>query len=264
MDGVIDASWDAAPWTDEFIDISGPDFPKPRHVTRAKMLWDDEFLYIAAWLDEPRVWATYTERDSIIFHENDFEVFLDPKGTGEDYLELEINALGTVWDLRLPWPYRAGGDPDNGFCYHGLLSGVHVDGPINEPIPSCTGWSVTLGLPFADIQNQNGTPAPEEGDVWRINFSRVQWLLDDKLKKVPDRPEDNWVWTPQWAIDMHRPELWGYLHFCGSEAPEALPLDPFWPEREQLSRAWYATPKGKMTTEHLQMDERSVILPRKI
>jgi hypothetical protein len=43
---------------------------------------------------------------SIIFHDNDFEVFIDPDGDNWMYYELEVNARGQVWDLQLIRPYR--------------------------------------------------------------------------------------------------------------------------------------------------------------
>ncbi len=52
----------------------------PRFRTRAKVLWDENYLYIAAELEEPHVWATLTNHDfAVIFHDPDFEVFIDPK-----------------------------------------------------------------------------------------------------------------------------------------------------------------------------------------
>src|SRR5262245_3941728 len=93
IDGDLkDAAWEAAPWTDAFVDIEGDKKPKPLFRTRAKMLWDDEALYIAAELEEPHVWATFTEHDSIIFYDNDFEVFLEPDNDNHMYGELELNA----------------------------------------------------------------------------------------------------------------------------------------------------------------------------
>src|SRR5580704_3640106 len=110
VDGKLnDAAWKRAPWSDWFIDIRGPSLPKPRFRTRVKMLWDDNYFYVAAELAEPDVWATLTEHDSVIFHDNDFEVFLNPSGDGRNYFEFEINALNTGWDLFLPKPYREGG-----------------------------------------------------------------------------------------------------------------------------------------------------------
>ena len=60
---------------------------------RAKMLWDDD--YVGALSEEPHIWATLTERDSVIFHDNDCEVFIDPDADNHQHYEIEINALNT-------------------------------------------------------------------------------------------------------------------------------------------------------------------------
>ncbi len=106
IDGKPDEpAWAAAPWTADFIDIQGAGKPKPRFRTRAKLLWDEEYLYIAAELEESHVWATLTNHDAVIFQDPDFEVFIDPDGDTHQYYEFEINALNTGWDLRLDKPY---------------------------------------------------------------------------------------------------------------------------------------------------------------
>src|SRR5688572_1733149 len=71
-----DPQWAAVPWTEDFVDIQGDARPRPRFRTRAKICWDDAHLYIAAEMEEPHVWATLTRRDSVIFHDNDFEIFI--------------------------------------------------------------------------------------------------------------------------------------------------------------------------------------------
>lgn len=110
IDGRLDdVSWQAAPWTDDFIDIEGGARPRPRFRTRVKMLWDDTYLYVGAAIEEPHVWATLTRHDSVIFHDNDFEVFIDPNGDNHEYAEFEMNAHNTTWDLLLTRPYRDGG-----------------------------------------------------------------------------------------------------------------------------------------------------------
>lgn len=102
IDGKLnEEDWQNATWTEDFADIEGYHKPKPLHRTRAKILWDDDYLYIGAELEEPHIWATYTEDETVIFHENNFEVFIDPNGDTHNYYELEINALGTKWDLML-------------------------------------------------------------------------------------------------------------------------------------------------------------------
>src|SRR5262249_32364901 len=134
VDGRLDEpAWKAVPWTDDFVDIEGTRRPRPRFRTRAKMLWDDRRFYIAAELEEPHFWATLTEHDSVIFRDNDFEVFLDPDGDNHNYAELELNALNTTWDLRLPKPYKDGGHADDRWEIRGLRTAVHVDGTLNDP-----------------------------------------------------------------------------------------------------------------------------------
>ena len=223
IDGRLDeALWQAAPWTDDFVDIEGDRKPKPRFRTRAKMLWDNEHFYISAESDEPHVWGTLIEHDAVIFQDNDFEVFIDPNGDNHEYYELEINALNTTWDLFLPRPYKDGGKADNGWEIPGLKSAVHIRGTLNDPTDRDTGWSVEVAIPWKVIGKQAQRPAPpNHGDQWRVNFSRVEWqheVVAGKYCKIPERREDNWVWSPQGIIDMHRPERWGFVQFS-QEAP---------------------------------------------
>jgi hypothetical protein len=181
-----------------------------------KMLWDDTYLYVGAELSEPNVWATLTEHDAVILHDNDFEVFLNPTADGLRYFEFEINALNTGWDLFLPKPYRQGGKADNGWEIPGLLTAVSVDGTLNNPADRDRGWSVEMAFPWAAFTSRSGVGRPKEGDEWRANFSRVEWRVREaggKTDKIPGMPEDNWVWSPQGIINMHVPERWGFVRF---------------------------------------------------
>jgi hypothetical protein len=235
-----DPAWELAPWTEDFVDILGEAGPHPRFRTRAKMLWSREYLYIAAELEEPHVWATLTEHDSVIFHDNDFEVFLDPDGDNHLYAEFEINALNTSWDLLLVRPYRDGGPPVDGFELAGVRTAVHVDGTLNDATDTDRGWTVEIAIPFKALRQIAGTRCPPEAaDVWRINFSRVEWqtdIVNGKYVKRPNTPEDNWVWSPQGVVDMHQPEHWGLLQFV-SDVPLPQPKLP--PEPAALMRLYH-------------------------
>jgi hypothetical protein len=229
IDGMLEEpAWMGVPWTDEFVDILGEAGPAPRHFTRAKLLWDDAFLYVAALLEEPDVWGTLTERDAVIYHDNDFEVFIDPDGDNHAYYELEINALGTVWDLLLVRPYRDGGPAVDAWDIRGLRAAVHVDGTLNDPTDTDDGWSVEIAIPWDVLAECAGRPAPPaSGDVWRLNFSRVEWRSEKRggrhvklLDPGTDHPlpEDNWVWSPQGLVAMHYPEMWGLVRFSDERA----------------------------------------------
>jgi len=225
IDGKLDdPAWQAAPWSDEFVDIQGTDALRPRFRTRAKMLWDDNYFYVAAELDEPDIWGTLTERDSVIFRDNDFELFIDPDGDTHNYYELEVNVLGTPWDLLLTQPYRDGGSAIHGWDIAGLKVGVNVRGTLNHPGDRDEAWTVEIAMPWKALaEAAPGRRAPKAGDQWRVNFSRVEWLIDIKDGAYAKRldastgkslPEDNWVWSPQGAINMHMPERWGYVQFA--------------------------------------------------
>jgi len=218
-----DPAWQIAPWSDLFVDIEGDQRPRPRHETKMRMGWNEEGLHIQAWMEEPHLWATLTEHDSVIFQDNDFEVFLDPDGDSELYAELELNALNTTWDLLLVKPYRDGGPAINGWEIKGLRTAVALDGTLNDPSDEDRGWACEILLPWPALKEISRVACPPAvGDEWRINFSRVQWdltVVDGRYQKVPGRSEHNWVWSPQGVVDMHQPERWGYLFFGGPVSP---------------------------------------------
>lgn len=214
---VDDPLWELAPWSDDFVDIEGDLKPMPRFRTRVKMLWNDRFFYCAADIEEPHVWATLSERDSIIFNDNDFEVFIDPDGDTELYAELEINALNTVWDLLLVKPYRVGGPAIHGWDIRGLCTAVSVQGTLNDPTDVDHGWRVEIAIPWAALNeiSKQDLP-PQHGQSMRVNFSRVEWdieIRDGQYVKIPHHAEHNWVWSPQGVVDMHQPEQWGIVNF---------------------------------------------------
>lgn len=231
VDGRLDEpAWQNAQETENFVDIEGAAQPAPRWATNVRMLYDSKYFYFAARMEEPHVWAKLTERDAVIYHDNDFEIFIDPDGDNHLYYELEINALGTEWDLMLIRPYRDGGPAINAWDIQGLQTGVHVDGTLNDPSDIDTGWSVEIAIPWDVLSQAAGrTTPPEPGDIWRVNFSRVQWRTtfeDRTYEKIVDPetghtlPENNWVWSPQGLIAMHYPEMWGEVMFAGGEVAE--------------------------------------------
>jgi Carbohydrate family 9 binding domain-like/HNH endonuclease len=273
-------AWQAAPWTADFVDIEGDKKPLPRFRTRAKMLWDENYFYIAAEMEEPHVWGTLTEHDSVIFYDNDFEVFIDPDGDNHDYGELEINALNTTWDLRLPKPYRNGGPAIDAWEIEGMKTAVSVQGTLNNASDTDTAWCVEMALPWDALASLQGGACPVDGQQWRVNFSRVEWdieIIDGAYHKIPNRPEHNWVWSPQGVIDMHRPEFWGYVQFSKMRAGTGtvpFQLAPEWATRcalmavyeaqkearEASPTTWYArqtAPTGRVLT--VQADSRLMV-----
>jgi hypothetical protein len=221
IDGKLDdPAWKSAPWTSDFVDILGSAKPHPRFRTRIKMLWDDDYLYVAADLQEPDVKAALTQHDSVIFQDNDFELFLKPLPDAAGYFEFEINALNTSWDLYLNKPYNQGGRADNSWDIPGLKTAVAIHGTLNQSADKDRGWTVEIAIPWSAYTSRQPVPRPQPGSEWRANFSRVEWPkgIDGHApsSNLPNQHlEDNWVWSPQGVINMHVPEKWGYLRFRG-------------------------------------------------
>ncbi|KAG1668749.1 hypothetical protein FOA52_014295 [Chlamydomonas sp. UWO 241] len=249
IDGRMDdPAWEAAPWSEAFSDINGPEKLVPRHATRMKMLWDDQYLYIGLWNDEPHPWANLTLHDSIIYKDNAVEVFIDPDSDNHNYYEVEVNALGTMWDLFLTKPYRDGaavlhnwetleparptmadgpiGSDGRPTGWRPMRHAVWVDGALNDGSGgNSKGWGVEMAIPWSVLGMASFRPSPPApGDQWRVQFSRVQWIVRWDVRarvyvKAPPQQEATWyVWTPQHEDQMHKPEVWGYVQFSSAPA----------------------------------------------
>lgn len=252
LDGCLDKPfWEDAPFTDDFLDIEGSHMAPPRFRTKAKMLWDDENLYVGAVLEGEEIWGNITKRDDVIFLDNDFEIFIDPDSDTQQYYEFEMNVLNTVWDLFLPVAYRDGGSGLNGYDIHGLRTAVHVDGAINDPSANSHFWSVEVVIPFAAITECLAEKrTPRAGEYYRMNFSRVQWKVDVEENRFQKRlnpdtgkplPEDNWVWAPTGVINIHYPELWAFVFFADENTPAegySIPDDEY--RKWELRKLYYA------------------------
>ncbi len=260
-DGRLDKDfWADAEFTNDFRDIldidakTGKPLPPPRFRTRAKMLWDDDYLYIGAELEGDEIWAYVTERDDVIFRDNDFEIFIDTNSGTHEYYEFEMNALNTVWDLLLTKPYRDGGSALNAWDIQGLITAVHIDGELNNPSAKNVKWSCEVAMPMQVLkQNIKHGQTPCPGNYWRIDFSRVQWnvdVIDGKYVKRKDAngnnlPEDNWIWSPIGVINMHYPEKWGFLFFTENGEHYDIPEIEY--KKWELRKLYYA--------EHAYYDE---------
>jgi hypothetical protein len=207
VDGKLDdAAWQAAPWTADFVDIVGGNtHPQPPPLrTRAKLLWDERFLYVAAEMQETDVHAEMKQRDMPLFREGAFEVFLDPDADGRDYLELEVNAIGTIFDLVMDKPYRDGGRADDSFDVEGVQVAVHVDGTLDDRSDRDRGWTAELAIPWSSLKHIGVNGPPRSGNRWKIEMGRSPGREGGRFS----------TWRPHGRGDMHMPEMWGYLEFA--------------------------------------------------
>ncbi|MCL7989133.1 carbohydrate-binding family 9-like protein [Sphingobacterium sp. lm-10] len=225
-----EVQWSGIPWSTAFIDIEGADKPAPAYNTKFKMMYDDAHLYIYAKLEEPHVWGNITKYDDIIYHNNDFEVFIKPDIHHDHYYELEVNALNTIFDLAMVKPYRYGGKALIHWDMKGLKSAVHTEGTLNDSSDEDQFWSIEMAIPFSALHSFGSGNTPSLSSYWLFNFSRVQWqhsVVADTYERKSENgkvlPEDNWVWSPIGLVNMHYPERWGYIQFVDTLGNAALP-----------------------------------------
>jgi hypothetical protein len=126
---------------------------------------------------------------------------------------------------------------------------VHIDGVLNRPGAANRMWSVEVAMPWSSLREcaAEGRP-PAPGEFWRVNFSRVEWRVetaDGKYRKVINPgtgkpyPEDNWVWSPMGLINMHYPELWGYVVFADGNGPHSFELPADERVKWELRKLYY-------------------------
>ncbi len=247
IDGRLDEScWQLAPRSPRFADlVSGG---RAIHDTRAAVLWDDANLYVGFWIEEPLVAATLSERDALVWTENDVEVFI----AGRDaYYEFEINALGTIYEVAFVWQdaYERDGydklpefNPEApgkrawdgvgfkhprglrwGFWNYdlpGLQSAVWVDGTLNDNSDRDRGWTVELAMPWQSLawlaSGDGRAVPPRDGDVWRMDFSR----FNQYKEAPPSEDSSGWTWNPHGVWDSHVPECFAAIRFSSQSVSD--------------------------------------------
>jgi len=246
VDGDLkDAAWQDAPWTSDFVQLFKDDHRPPPSRTRMKMMWDDTYFYFGAEMEEKHLRADFTTRDTVICLENDFEIFIDPNGDNHEYLEFEMNAFQTVWDLILTKAYRDGGEPVSSYDIDGLLTGVKVYGTLNNATDIDTGWTCEVAIPWkAFEQYAHRSIPPKTNEQWRVNFLRVQYEPEIANQQYKKRsfPPDNLAWSPHRTTNMHDPETFGIVQF-NKDKNQRLIKDESLPARGILMQLYYAQKK---------------------
>lgn len=248
IDGDIQKTeWQNAQWSKRFADmVTGA---AGIYNTQAAILWNDTHIYFAFKAEEPFVEAYQTEPDSIVFLENDLEIFIDG---GDCYYELEVNAANTVYEVMFIWKdaytkgskfdipqfdvhsnnaYTFGGDYDRSgasfwkgthrrgirwaftnYDLPGLQTAVQVDGTLNDNSDIDKGWSLEIAIPWSGLALlANGrTIPPTNGDIWTMFLGRFQKLMVGG-KEV--QPHPAMALNSHGIYDTHMPDKWSRIAF---------------------------------------------------
>ncbi len=179
---------------------------KPATATRARLLWDDQYLYFAADMDDADLYADVKDFNGITWENDVFELFFKPAADKLTYYEFQVNAANTRLELFLP-SRGAGGyrrfAPTTKF---GVESEVKLRGTLNKWEDRDEGWSVEGRIPWTAFKASGGKP--KAGDAWKFALCRYDYSV------ALEKPELSST-APLTLPDFHRYEDYGDLKFVG-------------------------------------------------
>jgi hypothetical protein len=201
IDGKVDAKeWAAASAPMEFI------FPwesqtGAKQKTLARLLWDDENLYVAYECEDTDIVAQFTERDAWVYRDDTVEIFLNVRPTQiVAYYAIEINVRGALMDyFCADAQYYI-----KRFQMEGVKSGIQVDGTINQRDDKDRGWSLELAIPWVNFADM--TKVPQPGTVFTAILNRWDGVEPNRRLSVWVDPKLNWP-------HPHAPANFGQLVF---------------------------------------------------
>jgi len=197
IDGDLsDAVWNAAPSVELVGSLRGE---RPPLRTTAKLLYDDEHLYVAFDAEDPDVWGTLMNRDDPIYGQEVVEIFIDANADGRTYNELEVSPNNVIFDAYFP-ARRQGMDLS---WDSKMESAVTVQGTLNDDSDRDEGWRVEMRIPFATLAEVPRPPQP--GDRWRFNLYRLD--LPDRKRQMGQ------AFSPLQVPDFHHLPRFGWLVF---------------------------------------------------
>jgi hypothetical protein len=181
---------------------------KARSQTTARLLWDDDYLYYSADMEDADLYATVTERNGMTWNDDVFELFFKPAADKLGYYEFQVNAAGTELEMFLP-SRGAGGYPRFAPLSNlGMESAVRLDGTLNKWEDKDTGWTVEGRIPWTAFKGTGGKP--KAGDKWHFALCRYDYSV------TLDHPELSST-APLTVPDFHHYEDYGELTFVGPE-----------------------------------------------
>ena len=183
----------------------------PKVNTRAMLLWDADYLYFRAEMEDTDLYSYGTRHQDFLWNGDVFELFFKPAEDKPAYYEFEVNP-GNV-DLELAFP-----DKPSKVKFDDIVSGTKIDmktsvalrGTVNKPDDKDEGWTVEGRIPFKDLTLTGGKP--EAGATWK--FALQRWDHESPPSKVQE-PSSS---APLTKPDFHRTEDYSPLHFVGPAA----------------------------------------------
>src|SRR6185503_19372741 len=204
LDGRADEpSWKAA----EPIELTVPWKGRAaRTKATARLLWDREYLYFLAEMEDADLYATIKDHNGRLWENDVFELFFKPAAAKPGYYEFQVNAAGAT--LELFFPRRGSGGYDrfkNENDFH-LQASVKLDGTLNRWQDKDKGWNVEGRIPWKDFLRTGGRPEVDE--EWSFALCRYDYSADFEGPELS-------TCAPLSQLSFHRHEDYATLRFKG-------------------------------------------------
>ncbi|MCW5978214.1 MAG: carbohydrate-binding family 9-like protein [Bryobacteraceae bacterium] len=178
--------------------------------TVARLLWDDERLYVGYFCHDRHISAKVTERHGPVSRDDCVEIFLSPNPEKvRNYYTFEINAIGAMLNrCRTDWWTGPPAWEPEGVEYRTSFHGL----PVKEESPDDDHWIVELAIPFRNFSRDAAHTPPRAGDVWRLNLNRTGGVTNPR----------NSTWSPLAppGKSFHAPESFGWVRFEATTPPK--------------------------------------------
>jgi len=178
----IDGKADEEAWKDAqvidyfYLPWLGKDARPSRTKTKARLLWDREYLYFFAEMEDTDLYADVTEPNGPLWEGDVFELFFKPAADKPGYYEFQVNAAGAILNMFLP---QRGSGGYRRFIKDGQFhidAKVHLRGTLNKWQDKDEGWSVEGRIPWTDFLRTGGRPAIDE--QWKFALCRYDYSAD--------------------------------------------------------------------------------------
>ena len=202
--------WDGRAWADiaplhvDRFHEAGSDH---RPVTQAKVLYDEEAVYVLFRVEDRYVRCVDTNRNGRMCCDSCVEFFVEPVA-GRGYINFEINCGGTILAHYNAQSASQKYDPveidedrlDKIKIFHSMPK--VVDPELTDPVT----WFVEFRVPYEVMEAYVGPIARGQGIIWRANFykcgdqtSQPHWAM---WNEIPGE------------LGFHKPEHFAPLHLA--------------------------------------------------
>ena len=178
--------------------------------TVAKLLWDDESLYVAFICEDAHISGTRTGRDSEVWKDDCVEVFAAPNpDLPMAYFNIEMNVRGANLDGYHPSeksaPFEGDWNPE------GIRIKTSVVGTLNDDSDEDSLWILEAAIPFAAFAHAAQHTPPHPNDVWHLNLNRLGGVTNPQYSQ----------WSPGTSPkpQFHRPQDFGRVIYSSETRP---------------------------------------------